>query len=87
MDDVWVFNGEANRFPSAVFGTRESAEAWIREHRLTGTLTKYPIGQAVYDWAVASGAFQPKTQEHRSAAFIANFSAAAQEHYHFENGK
>ncbi len=87
MDDVWVFNGATNHFPSAVFASRESAENWIRSNALTGTLTRYPVGQAVYDWAVATGRFTPKGEKHRTPGFIANFSSGAQEHFHFENGE
>ncbi|MEK6376026.1 MAG: hypothetical protein AABO58_25405 [Acidobacteriota bacterium] len=89
MDDVWVFNGTTNRFPSAVFASKESAEDWIRANTLTGTLliTRYPVGKAVYDWAVATGQFTPKGEKHRSAEFIANFSSGAQDHFHFENGE
>jgi hypothetical protein len=86
-ESVWVFNGGTNRFPSAVFSSREEAETWIRMHRLSGTLTRYPVGQAVYDWAVETGMFAPKNEKQQSPEFIANFSSAAQEHYHFENGE
>lgn len=87
MIDVWVFNGATNRFPSGVFEDRESAEEWIRANVLTGTLTRYPVGQPVYDWAVARGSFTPKSEKDRTPAFIANFSSGAQEHFHFEDGR
>ena len=87
MIDVWVFNGATNHFPSAVFENRESAEEWIRANALTGTLTRYPVGESVYDWAVAGGSFTPKSEKHRTPAFIANFSSGSQEHFHFEDGR
>jgi hypothetical protein len=83
-EHVWVFNGDKNHFPSGVFRSREEAEAWIQRHNLAGTLTQYPVGVGVYEWAVESGSFAPKHQKHRSPEFIANFSTAAQQHYHYE---
>jgi len=81
---VWVFNGNRNHFPSAVFTERRLAEDWIATHQLEGTLTAYPLDISVYDWAIERGYFAPKKEEHSSADFIANFSSASQEHDHFE---
>jgi len=55
--------------------------------RLTGTLTRYPVDQAVYNWAIEGGLFTPKNEKHKSPEFIANFSSATQEHFHFEDGE
>lgn len=85
LAQVWVFNGTRNHFPSAVFTTRELAEAWIKQHQLEGTLTAYPLDVGVYDWAISNGSFTPQREDHQTAQFIANFSSAAQEHYHFES--
>lgn len=82
---VWVFNGHRNHYPSGVFTTREKAEEWINKHKLEGTLTAYPLDISVYDWAIEKSYFKPKKPEHTEAYWIANFSHAAQEHYHFEN--
>ncbi|SDR07998.1 hypothetical protein [Pseudoxanthomonas sp. CF125] len=86
MKEVWVFNGAEGRFPSAVFEERADAESWIKRNALTGVLTKYPIGVSVYEWAIKEGHFCVKNQQEKSATFIQNFSSAAQEHLHFENG-
>src|SRR5688572_8986529 len=51
-----VFVGAGARLPSAVFATRQLAEAWIALHQVTGLLTAYPMGQGVYDWAIQTGA-------------------------------
>ena len=85
MEYVWVLNGPRNHFPSGIFGTREQAEAWINAHGLEGTLTKYPVGVSAYDFAVQQGHFQPRKPEHSAAAFIATFSSATQDHYHYEH--
>jgi hypothetical protein len=85
MDEVWVFNG-GGTFPAAVFRSKEDAEEWIRRERLSGTLTKYPVGVSVYSWAVSKGHFVPKKPEHATPEFIARFSSAGQEHYHYEDG-
>jgi hypothetical protein len=87
MSIVWVFNGGRNPFPSGVFSQRKQAEAWIRQYRLTGTLTAYPLDIGVYHWAIEQGHFKPKTDKHSTPAFIQSFSSAAQEHYHYENGE
>ena len=86
MDSVFVFNGNASTFPSAVFTDRQRATAWIAHHRLTGTPTEYPVDVGVYDWAVGNGDFTPKREDHQTPHFIGKFSSAAQWHAHFEDG-
>jgi hypothetical protein len=81
---VWVFNGNRNHFPSAVFTERLLAEEWIQKNQLEGTLTAYPLNVSVYDWLIEEGYFTPKKEEQKSPDSIANFSSAHQEHYHFE---
>jgi hypothetical protein len=83
---AWVFNGSRANFPASVFSNRELAEAWILKHRLTGTLTRYPIDQGAYDWSIERGHFTPKKQEHTSPEFIQDFGCASFEHYHYEDG-
>ena len=86
VEAVWVFNGEGGSFPSAIFSTRDAAQSWIRGHRLSGCLTKYPLDQPLYEWAMASGYFQPRYPSQREAPFIQKFSSAYLEPYHFEAG-
>lgn len=86
MNVVWVFMGPNASFPSGVFTQRDTAEKWILQHRLSGTLTSYPLDVGVFDWAVETGRFKPKNDAQQNAKFIARFSSAAQEHYHYENG-
>jgi hypothetical protein len=82
---VWVFNG-GGKFPSGVFSSRENAEAWIALHGLAGCLTKYPLDQGAYEWAIEIGTFTPRRDEQRTAAFIGRF-ACGQDHCPFESGK
>ena len=82
-----VFNGPRSNFPSGVFASKEAAEKWVQEHRLSGTLTRYPVDVGTYDWAVSKGFFTPSRDDQRSPEFISKFSSASQEHYHFEDGK
>ena len=84
LKQVWVFNGARNHFPSAVFTELHLAEAWIQKYQLEGTLTAYPLNISVYDWAIEKKHFTPKKEAHSSPYFIANFSSATQEHYHFD---
>jgi hypothetical protein len=86
MDRVWIFVGPRAHFPSGVFREKHEAVQWIRKHCLTGTLTAYPVGEGTYDWAVENGYFKPTQAEHSSPEFIAKFSSASLEHYHYENG-
>lgn len=84
---VWVFNGANAAFPSGVFTTQNEARAWIRANRLTGTLTQYPLGVGVYDWAIQHGFFKAKRTEQASPGFIQAFTSSRQEHEHFEDGQ
>lgn len=83
---VWVFVGEGAQFPCAVFSSRESGKRWISSQRLSGSLTAYPVDEAVFDWAIRNGIFTPAKDRHRSPSFIQRFSSASQEHYHFQAG-
>jgi hypothetical protein len=83
---VWVFNGgEVPGFPSGVFVGFEAARAWVWRNRLSGTLTRYPVGRGTYDWSVASGWLKPKKPEHFEPRFIERYSGGA-EHYHYDDG-
>ncbi|MEO9968574.1 MAG: hypothetical protein ABJG15_01885 [Hyphomonadaceae bacterium] len=82
-NEVWVFNGRHGYFPSGVFADRNTAEQWISEYDLSGTLTKYPVGIPVYDWALSNAYFEPSKAEHTTARFIGKFSCAQLEHYHY----
>jgi hypothetical protein len=86
MTSVFVFNAARSSFPSAVFADSASATAWIARHELSGTLTEYPVGECVYDWAVSNGHFKPKRPDQESGEFIQSFTSASQWHAHFENG-
>ncbi len=52
----------------------------------TGVLTRYPIDQPLYEWAMANGHFEPRYPSQRSAPFIQQFSSAHLEHFHYEAG-
>lgn len=84
MEEAWVFQGAGGRFASGVFTSRVQAEEFINFYRLTGTLTWYPVGISVYDWAVRQRWFEPKKPEHYEAGFIQRFTSASQEHYHYD---
>lgn len=84
---VWIFNGARSNFPSGVFSILETAETWIRRYSLTGTLTRYPVDESAYDWALSRGYFTISKPEQQSPDFIGRFSAANQEHYHYEDGQ
>lgn len=83
---VWVFTG-GGLFPGGVFTTRELAEKWIAENSLNGCLTRFPLDEGFYDWAIRVGVFEPKKEHEFSPEFKAKFSCASSEHYHYENGE
>jgi len=84
---VWVFVSRRGSFPSGIFKDKKSATLWIEKYDLTGVLTCYPLGEGVYDWAIENNYFKVKKEHQKKAEFIGKFSSAAQEHYHFKEGK
>ena len=87
LESVWVFCGQDSRFPAAVFVEHSEAVDWIAKTRASGTLNKYPLGQSVYDWAIAEGFFEPTKDKHRTPKFIQGFTSASMGHFHFEEGE
>jgi hypothetical protein len=87
---VWLFSGRPGVFPGGVFSSVDAAERWIAHNALSGVLTAYPLDQGCFDWAVANqctGLSAEKLQIKSSdPAFIAGFTTAAQDHFHYENG-
>jgi hypothetical protein len=86
MATVWVFNGTHASFPAAVFTALDKAEAWIAAHRLSGTLSEFPLDVGVWDWAVEQGTFHPRDDSQRAPDFVGRFSSAGQQHHHYEDG-
>ncbi len=90
MDTVWLFNGSGGRFVGGAFTTLEKAEKWINKHKLTGLLTKTPLDEGVFDWAVTNNMHNLKPEllnkKKSDPDFIGSFSTASQEHFHYENG-
>ena len=88
---VWVFNAATRPFPGGVFARLDVAEAWIATHRLSGVLTRYPVDEGCFDWAVRVGltGMKAETLERRrlDPAFIGGFSSASQDHVHYEDGR
>jgi len=90
MKSVWVFNKNNANFSGGVFSELDLAENWIKENSLTGNLTKYPLDQGVFDWAVKNDMHSIKpeklAEKSKQPNFIGGFTTASQEHYHYENG-
>jgi hypothetical protein len=83
---VWVFNDPRGNLPGGIFTDLDRAERWIEEHRLSGTLTSYPLDTGVYDWAIATGYFHPDKPHQATPNFIGRFTSASMEHHHYEDG-
>lgn len=83
---IWVFNGDGGIFPSGVFETQDKAELWIKHYSLSGTLSKYPVGISVYEYAIQNNTFAPKTEFQRNADFISTFGRGYIAHTHNKNG-
>lgn len=90
MESVWIFNKNNAAFSGGVFSQLELAEKWIKDNSLTGILTKYPLDQGVFDWAVENNMHNIKlekvAEKSKQPNFIGGFTSASQEHYHYENG-
>ncbi len=88
---VWVFSGVKGKFPGAIFSDLLKAEEWILKYKLSGLLTKYPIDQGCFDWAIEKGITNLRedklAEKKNDADFIGSFSTASQEHYHYLNGE
>jgi hypothetical protein len=84
---VWVFNASKGTFPSGIFTDLDRAEEWIATHRLTGTLTAYPLDEGVYEWAITRGFFTPHRAHQSTPEFIGKFTSASMEHHHYEDGR
>ena len=54
------------------------------EHRVNGCLTRYPLGEGIYDFAMRMEYFTPKKEYQFKSKFISKFSCASLEHYHYE---
>lgn len=84
---LYLFNGAGGDFPAGVFHSKGEADAFVREYSLSGTLTRYPIGTLIYDYALEKGWFEIKREYQRESDFIQQFSSAYLEHFHYERGK
>ncbi len=80
---VWVFTG-GGIFPAGVFETRKQAEDWIKSNNVEGCLTRYPVGESLYDHALRMEYFKPKRDDQKTPKFKERFSCASLEHYHYE---
>lgn len=87
LDTVWIFCGDKSQFPGGVFSSKELAEEWITNRRLSGVLTEYPVNTGVYDWALMNDFFKPKRPDQSSPEFIGGFTSSHQKHYHYVEGK
>ena len=88
---VWVFNGPKANFPGGIFDNLAQAEFWIKDNKLTGLLTAYPLNQGTLDWAIENDKVamnSEKLEEKKNDPhFIAGFTSASMEHFHYENGE
>ena len=85
MNFVWLFHGVGAQFASGAFSSRERAEAWIAVHGLSGLLTRYPLDEGAYQWALTQGTFRPKREDQKTPEFIQRF-ADGSVHFHYEAG-
>lgn len=84
---VWVFHGEGAMFAAGVFRSAEDGLRWAEQHRVTGILTEYPVGDGCYDIAVERGTLTPKRPHHGTPSHVAQFSPGWTRHIHIEDGR
>ncbi len=87
MKHIWIFTGNKASFPAGAFETKEQAEEFINKYKLSGTLTKYPVGTSLYDWTIEKDYFNPTKDYQKSSNFIQSFNSAYTEHYHYDQQK
>ena len=61
MNTNWLSGGCLNRKITGM---------WIKKYALSGVLSKMPVNQSVYDWAVETGMFTPKSEYQQTPKFI-----------------
>ncbi len=84
---IWIFHSARSNFPSAVSSTLGTAERWIQLNKVTGVLTAYPLDEGVFDWALRMDLVSDRVRPRgKDPIFVAGFSSAMQEHYHYEDG-
>lgn len=86
LKNVWIFVGEKAPFPSGVFEELDDADSWIRKHRMSGVLTRYPVGTGVFEWVVDNGYVAPPPEKTFDGHRISRFSSAYLPHHHYEDG-
>lgn len=88
---IWVFNGAQTQFSGGVFDDLDKAEFWIKENKLTGLLTAYPLNQGTLDWAIENNMVnmtpEKLAEKQQNPKFVAGFTSASMEHYHYEEGE
>jgi len=88
---IWVFNGARSRHSGGIFESLDIAEKWVRNNRLSGMLTKYPLNTGVFEWADENNLIRMREgkleEKRKDPIFIGGFTTAAMEHYHYEEGE
>ncbi len=88
--NIWVFLGDGGNFPSAAFNDFKSIEKWVSDNKLTGMISALPMNQGFFDWAVENDAISMKEEKialkKKDSRFIATFTTASIDHWHYENG-
>lgn len=74
----------AKAFPTGVWPTRESAEAWIRRVQAEGVLSAYVLGESAYESNVRLGMLKLDLgkQDRKAPEFERVFTTAV-EHFHY----
>jgi hypothetical protein len=86
MSWIWIFHGDGANLSTAAFSTREKAESWIVENKVSGIITKMPLDNGIYQWTINNDFFEPKNDFQKNSSFIQKFTSAYLEHYHYVNG-
>lgn len=91
MNDVWIFHEASSKYSGGVFTSISDAEAFVVKYKLSGMLTKYPLNQSVFDWAIENDMHNISAHKIKEKSinprFVGGFTTASQEHYHYENGE
>ena len=85
---IGIFSLNAKSPPGGAFSSRAAAESWIRARRLSGILTAFPLDEGSYDWAMRMDFVTGRAREQGDdPKFVATFSSACQDHFHYVEGE
>lgn len=83
VDYIWVIQTSENLNLLGCYFDKKQAENYIFKNKIKCILTKYPVGESVYEWVISNDFWKPKNDLQKSPKFMMKFNSAYLEHYHY----